>query len=85
VIREAAKQGLKIVEIPAVLEWRHYGEGEKSRRRPSSLKIPEQIKSHMTYLLRVNPKKCLWRTIQTALFLGIIVAITAWALARWIF
>ena len=81
VIRAAAKQGLKIVEIPAVLEWRHYGEAENSRRRPSSLKIPRQIKSHLAYLLRVNPKKCLARALEASTVLGI----TAWAAARWIF
>ena len=81
VIRAAAKQDLKIIEIPAVLEWRHYGEGENSRRRPSSLKIPRQIKSHLAYLLRVNPQKCSARALEACLLLGI----AAWAVARWIF
>ena len=81
VIREAGKRGLKIVEIPAVLEWPRHGDGENSRQRSSSLKIPQQIKSHMAYLLRVNPKRCLWRALEASVLLGI----AAWVIARWIF
>ena len=81
VIRKAAARGMKIIEIPAVLEWRRFGEGGGRPRRRGSIQIPRQVAAHVGYLLRANPWACLLRIAEVAL----VVAIAAWAMERWVF
>jgi glycosyltransferase involved in cell wall biosynthesis len=81
VIQQAAERGQKIIEIPAVLEWRQHKEGGEHARRRSSSHIPEQIAAHAAYLLRANPRWFLWRMGAAAL----LTALVFWVMARWLF
>ncbi len=81
VIRKAAARGMKIIEVPAVLEWRRFGELGGQPRRWSSMQIPRQIVAHLAYLMRANPRACLWRIAGVAL----VVAVAVWAVERWVF
>jgi dolichol-phosphate mannosyltransferase len=81
VIRRAAERGMKIIEIPTVLEWAQRGKNDERSQRRSSLQLPQQVVAHAAYLLSVNPRRCLWRIGTVALLAGMVCLAMAW----WIF
>lgn len=60
VILKATALGLRIHEIPAVLEWKDYKHEGKRMERKSSTRVNRLIVSHSLFSLFANPVRYVW-------------------------
>jgi len=60
VILKATALGLRIHEIPAVLEWKDYKHEGKRMTRKSSTRVNRLIVSHSLFSLLANPVRYVW-------------------------
>jgi len=71
VILKAHVFGLRVHEIPAVLEWHEYKhEGERVKRKSSS-RVSRLIVSHSLFSLLANPVRYVWLLSVLAFVLGV--------------
>jgi dolichol-phosphate mannosyltransferase len=71
VILKANAFGLKIREIPAVLEWKEYRHQGKRVKRKSSTKVNRLIFSHTLFSIFANPVRYVWAMSLVSLVLGL--------------
>jgi glycosyltransferase involved in cell wall biosynthesis len=67
VILKALSAGLRIVEIPAILEWKANKQGSRTVKRVSSSRINKLIGSHMLFSVFAAPIRYLWGLSGVAL------------------
>jgi hypothetical protein len=60
VILKATALGLRIHEIPVILEWKDYKHEGKRMRRKSSTRVNRLIVSHSLFSLFANPVRYVW-------------------------
>jgi glycosyltransferase involved in cell wall biosynthesis len=60
VVLKALAFGKRIIEVPAILEWKEYKHCGNRVKRKSSSKIPRIVKSHLLFSLVVAPIRHLW-------------------------
>jgi glycosyltransferase involved in cell wall biosynthesis len=60
VILKATALGLRIHEIPAVLEWKDYKHDGRRTKRKSSTRVNRLIVSHSLFSLLANPVRYIW-------------------------
>lgn len=70
VILKARAFGVRIREIPAVLEWKEYKHRGKRIKRKSSSRVNRLIVSHSLFSLFANPVRYVWAMSLAALGLG---------------
>ncbi|MCG3160945.1 MAG: Undecaprenyl-phosphate 4-deoxy-4-formamido-L-arabinose transferase [Acidobacteria bacterium] len=83
VILKAAAFGLRIREIPAVLEWKEYKHHGKRVKRKSSSRVNRLIVSHSLFSVFANPVRYVWAMSFTSLGLGAAFLIFAALLFYW--
>jgi dolichol-phosphate mannosyltransferase len=71
VILKAAALGLRIREIPALLEWKEYKHQGQRVERKSSSKVKRLILSHTLFSLFANPVRYVWGMSVGSLIVGI--------------
>ena len=71
VILKAHVFGLRVHEIPAVLEWREYKHAGERVRRKSSSNVSRLIVSHSLFSLLANPVRYVWALSVLAFALGV--------------
>jgi dolichol-phosphate mannosyltransferase len=72
VILKAASLGLRIREIPALLEWKEYKHKGQRVERKSSSKVKRLILSHTLFSLFANPVRYVWGMSVGSLLLGFV-------------
>lgn len=77
VILKATAFGLRIREIPAVLEWKEYKHRGKRIKRKSSSRVNRLIVSHSLFSIFANPVRYVWALSFTSLFLGLVFLVVA--------
>ena len=60
VILKATALGYRIVEIPAILEWKEYKHADRRVARKSSTRVNRLIVSHSLFSLLANPVRYIW-------------------------
>lgn len=60
VILKASALDYRIHEIPAVLEWKAYKQGDRQVKRKSSSRVNRLIVSHSLFSLLANPVRYIW-------------------------
>jgi len=76
VILKAQALGYRIMEIPAILEWKEYKHEGKRTQRKSSSKVNKLIVTHSLFSLFGNPVRYVWvlagiATLLSGAFLGL--------------
>jgi dolichol-phosphate mannosyltransferase len=71
VILKARAFGARIIEIPAVLEWKEYKHRGQRVKRKSSSRIKRLIVSHSLFSLFANPIRYVWAMSAASATLGI--------------
>lgn len=77
VILKATALGLRIHEIPAILEWKDYKHEGKRMTRKSSTRVNRLIVSHSLFSLVANPVRYIW----SLSFLTFLTGLLSFALA----
>ncbi len=77
VILKAHVFGLRVREIPAVLEWREYKHAGERVRRKSSSNVSRLIVSHSLFSLLANPVRYVWALSFLAMVLGLVLLVLA--------
>jgi glycosyltransferase involved in cell wall biosynthesis len=72
VILKATAFGLRIREIPAVLEWKEYKHRGQRIKRKSSSRVNRLIVSHSLFSIFANPVRYVWGLSLVSLMLGAI-------------
>jgi glycosyltransferase involved in cell wall biosynthesis len=80
VLLKASALGMRVREIPAVLEWKDYKHQGKRVKRKSSSRMRPLIFSHTAFSLFANPVRYVWAMSGLSLLLGIISLVAAVAL-----
>jgi glycosyltransferase involved in cell wall biosynthesis len=80
VILKANAFGLRIHEIPAVLEWKEYKHRGQRVKRKSSSRVNRLIVSHSLFSIFANPVRYVWTLSLISLVLG--AFFLAWASLR---
>jgi hypothetical protein len=70
VILKATAFGLRIREIPAVLEWKQYKHRGQRIKRKSSSRVNRLIVSHSLFSIFANPVRYVWGLSLVSLILG---------------
>jgi glycosyltransferase involved in cell wall biosynthesis len=77
VILKATAFGLRVHEIPAVLEWQEYKHHGKRVARKSSSHVSRLIVSHSLFSLFANPVRYVWGIGLVSLALAIVLGVVA--------
>lgn len=83
VILKAKAFGLRIREIPALLEWKEYKHLGKRVKRNSSSRVNRLIVSHSLFSVFANPVRYVWAMSFASLGLGFILFTYALLLYYW--
>ena len=71
VVLKALTLGKKIIEIPAMLEWKNYKYEGKATKRKSSSKIKKLIRTHLVFSIFAAPIRYLWGISAATAIAGI--------------
>jgi len=71
VIMKATALGVRIREIPAILEWKEYKHRGQRVRRKSSSQVNRLIVSHTLFSLFANPVRYVWTMSLASVMLGL--------------
>ena len=71
VVLKALALGKKIIEVPAILEWKDYKYKGKLAKRKSSSKIKKLIRTHFLFSLFAAPVRYLWGVSAMAAVAGV--------------
>ena len=77
VILKAAALGIRVREIPSLLEWKEYKHQGQRVKRKSSSKINKLILSHTAFSLFANPVRYVWAMSMTSLTIGFLFLLWA--------
>jgi glycosyltransferase involved in cell wall biosynthesis len=77
VILKALAFGLRVREIPAVLEWKEYKHRGQRVKRKSSSRVNRLIVSHSLFSIFANPVRYVWTLSAISLALGLFFLGTA--------
>lgn len=77
VILKAIAFGMRIREIPTVLEWKDYKHKGKRIQRKSSSRVNRLIVSHSLFSIFANPVRYVWALSMTSLGLGLVFLLVA--------
>jgi dolichol-phosphate mannosyltransferase len=81
VILKATAFGLRIREIPAVLEWKEYKHRGQRIKRKSSSRVNRLIVSHSLFSMFANPVRYVWGLSLVSSLLGaMFLTIAVWSL-----
>lgn len=83
VILKATTLGLRIREIPAVLEWKEYKHQGQRVTRKSSSRVNKLVVSHSLFSIFANPVRYVWAMSLVSLLLGAIWFLVAIVFAYW--
>jgi glycosyltransferase involved in cell wall biosynthesis len=72
VILKATALGLRIHEIPALLEWKDYKYAGARMKRKSSTRVNRLIVSHSMFSLFANPVRYIWRLSFGTFLVGLL-------------
>ena len=59
-VLKAVSLGMRIIEVPAVLEWKEHKARGRAVKRKSSSKLPKLIGSHLTFSAVAVPVRYFW-------------------------
>jgi glycosyltransferase involved in cell wall biosynthesis len=77
VVLKATAFGARMIEIPAVLEWKEYKHRDQRIKRKSSSRIKKLIVSHSLFSLFANPIRYVWAMAATSAVLGLVSLVWA--------
>ena len=81
VILKATAFGLRMIEIPAMLEWKEYKHKDRRVERNSSSKVRSLILSHTLFSVFANPVRYVWALSLGAFVLCLLSLVSAIVLA----
>jgi dolichol-phosphate mannosyltransferase len=81
VLLKARTLGMRVREIPAVLEWKEYKHRGQRIKRKSSSRVKRLIFSHTAFSLFANPVRYVWAMSALSMLLGFV----SFVMAVWLF